>query len=107
SKKGLDITGELAKSGDYQAALAKAQSELATAKDTFKAAQDGHPGLPSLADARVQVGIAQEAVNLAQAQVDKVDAMQALRDAQLHDTSASGQPQNLDALMTNLRKDAK
>src|SRR5205814_3569168 len=31
SKKGLDITGELAKSGDYQAALAKAQSELATA----------------------------------------------------------------------------
>ncbi len=107
NKKGLDITGELGKAGDYQAALAKAKSDLTTAQDTFKAAQDGHPGLPSLADARVQLGIAQEVVNLAQAQVAKVNAMQALRDAQLKDTSASGQPQNLDALMAEVRKDSK
>ncbi|HEY9026631.1 MAG TPA: DUF4781 domain-containing protein, partial [Burkholderiaceae bacterium] len=99
----LDISKTVDDAGKLHTDLSTAQTDLGRAQSQFDAAQFGRPGAPSLADARIQLGLAQQAVDLAQARIKLLDAMQALRGAQLG-TDGGAQPANLAALTADVRK---
>jgi len=100
--RGLDVSGTVDAAADVRGALTTAQTDLSAAQSEFDAAQFGRPGAPTLADARTRLGLAQQAVDLAQAKVKRLDAMQALRQAQLS-TDGGAQPADLDTLTANVR----
>jgi len=89
---GLDIDGELKKANDYANALGDANTKVDQAKQNLQTAIDGGRTPAFVQQCRVDLGAAMQAQELAQAQVDKVHAMQALRDTQLWLSDASGQP---------------
>ncbi|HEY8977442.1 MAG TPA: DUF4781 domain-containing protein [Burkholderiaceae bacterium] len=99
---GLDISGTIDHADDLRAAVDKAQTDLSAAQSEFDAAQFGRPGALTLDDARTRLGLAQQAVDLAQAKVKVLDAMQALRGAQMA-TDGGAPPANLDTLEANVR----
>ena len=99
----LDVAGWLKKAGTYATDLGTARDGVTTAQNTLQAAKDGVPGTPSVADARIQLGAAQQVLDLAQARVDATGAMQDLRSAQLWKAGDSGQPPDLAALTDKVR----
>ena len=102
SGRGLDVSRTVDDAANVRGALTTAQTDLSAAQSEFDAAQFGRPGAPTLADARTRLGLAQQAVDLAQARVKRLDAMQALRQAQLS-TDGGAQPADLDTLAANVR----
>ena len=101
---GLDIDGELKKAGDYSKALTDANAKVAQAKQNLQGAIDGCRTPAFVQQCRVDLGAAMQAQQLAQAQVDKVDAMQTLRSTQLWGSDESGQPPDVTSQMDAVRK---
>ena len=99
---GLNISSTVDHADDTRATLTQAQTDLSAAQSEFDAAQFGRPGALTLDDARTHLGLAQQAVDLAQAKVKVLDAMQALRGAQMA-TDGGAPPANLDTLEANVR----
>ncbi|HEY9028421.1 MAG TPA: hypothetical protein VIP05_29280, partial [Burkholderiaceae bacterium] len=101
---GLDIDGELKKADDYSKALTDANAKVAQARQNLQGAIDGCRTPAFVQQCRVDLGAAMQAQQLAQAQVDKVDAMQTLRSTQLWGGDASGQPPDVTSQMDAVRK---
>ena len=101
---GLDIDGQLKKANDYANTLGDANTKVAQAKQNLQTAIDGGRTPAFVQQCRVDLGAAMQAQELAQAQVDKVHAMQALRDTQLWGSDASGQAPDVTSQLDAVRK---
>ena len=100
---GLDIDGELLKADQYSKALADANTGVTQAKQNLQSAIDGCCTSAFVQQCRIDLGAAMQAQQLAQAQVDKVDAMRTLRSTQLWGADASGQPADVTSQMAAVR----
>ncbi len=103
SAPGLDIDGELLKADQYSKSLADANTGVTQAKQNLQSAIDGCCTPAFVQQCRIDLGAAMQTQQLAQAQVDKVDAMRTLRSTQLWGADASGQPADVTSQMAAVR----
>ena len=94
---GLDIDGQLKLADQYSKNLGDADNQVAQAKQNLQVAIDGGRTPAFVQQCRVDLGGAMQVQQLAQAQVDKVQAMQALRSAQLWGSDDATRPADVTA----------